>query len=65
MFYLVIQNLGKERCIHKSEEDLYKEGMTFSCTPDLEYFPEELVRELGIVCSEVPNPPMRARVFKD
>ena len=65
MFYLVIQNLGRERCIHMSEENIYREGMSFSCTPDLEYNPLELSREIRIVCSEVPNPPMEARVFKD
>ena len=65
MYYLVIQNLGRERCIHMSEEDLYRDGMTFSCTPDLEYHPRELVREISIVCCEVPNPPLMARVYKD
>ena len=65
MFYLVIQNLGKERCIHTSKDDLYREGMSFSCTPDLEYVPDELLRELEIICSEVPGPPIIARVYKD
>lgn len=65
MFYLVIQNLGRERCIHKSEKNIYMEGMTFSCTPDLEFRPGELISEISIVCSEVPNPPMIARVFRD
>ncbi|MDX2431139.1 MAG: hypothetical protein QNK35_09410 [Bacteroides sp.] len=48
-----------------SEENIYREGMSFSCTPDLEYNPRELVAEIRIVCTEVPNPPMEARVFKD
>ncbi len=65
MYYLVIRNLGKERCIHKSREDHYKDGMSFSCTPDLEYFPKKLVREITIVCSEIPDPPLAGRVFKD
>ena len=65
MFYLVIQNLGKERCVHKSEDDIYRSGMSFSCTPDLEYTPKEELREIRINCSEQPHPPMLARVYKD
>ncbi len=65
MFYLVVKNLGRERCIHKSQEDIYSSGMSFSCTPDLEYAPNELLREIKIVCSELPHPPISAHVFKD
>ncbi len=37
MYYLVVQNLGVERCIHVSEDDMYMDGMSFGCTPDLEF----------------------------
>ena len=37
MYYLVVKNLGVERCIHLGEEDHYTDGMSFSCTPDLEF----------------------------
>ncbi len=33
MFYLVIRNLGRERCIHMSEDDNYKEGMAVLLYP--------------------------------
>ncbi len=65
MYYLVIQNLSVERCIHRSGDDIYNEGNSFSCTPDLEFRPLELVREINILCSEVPNPPMPAKVYRD
>jgi len=65
MYYLVIQNLGVERCIHQSEDDIYEDGMSFSCTPDLEFPAHEPLREINILCSAVPYPPMRARVFRD
>lgn len=65
MFYLVVKNLGKERCIHKSEDDIYVEDMSFSCTRDLAYTPKELLREIRILCSELPHPPMMARVYRD
>jgi len=65
MYYLIIQNLGRERCIHMSEEDIYFEGSSFSCTPDLEFHGSELVKEISIRCVEAPDPLLRAMVFKD
>ena len=63
MYYLVVQNLDVVRCIHRNKEDVYRDGMSFSCTPDLEFPGGELVREIGITCSEVPDPPTRAMVY--
>ena len=63
MFYLLVQNLGVERCIHSGEEDVYTDGMTFSCTADLDFPGGEVVKEVSIVCSEVPDPPLKARVY--
>ncbi len=65
MYYLVIRNLGKERCIHKSREDHYKDGMSFSCTPDLGFYPAYPVRKISILCSENPDPPILAEVYRD
>ena len=65
MYYLVIQNLGRERCIHCSEEDIYSEGSAFSCTPDLDFHGIEMVKEISIRCIEAPDPPLRAMVFRD
>jgi hypothetical protein len=64
MYYLVIENLGVERCIHRSRKDRYGEGTSFSCTPDLEFPGGELVREVSISCSEAPDPPLRAKVYR-
>jgi len=65
MYYLVIQNLGVERCIHLSEDDIYQKGMSFSCTPDLEFRAIHLIRAIPIICSEVPDPPLMAKVYRD
>ena len=65
MYYLVVKNLGVERCIHLGEEDLYTDGMSFSCTPDLEFPGGEVVREIHIKCSEMPEPPLKARVYRN
>ena len=64
MYYLVVQNLGVQRCIHRDEEDIYSDGMSFSCTPDLEFPGGDLVREISIICIEVPDPPLKASVYK-
>ena len=65
MYYLVVQNLDMARCIHWSGEDVYKDGMSFSCTPDLEFPGGEPVKEIGINCSENPDPPIFAIVYRD
>lgn len=65
MYYLTIQNLGVERCIHQSEEDIYIDGMAFSCTLDLGLFPDNFLRELSIVCIEVSDGPVKAKVYSD
>jgi hypothetical protein len=65
MYYLIIENLGVERCIHRSSHDRYRDGMSFSCTPDLEFPGGMMLREISITCSEVPHPFLRARVYRD
>ncbi len=65
MYFLVVQNLGLERCIHRGEEDIYNDGMTFSCIPDLAFPGGDVVREVSILCSEVPDPALVAKVYRD
>lgn len=65
MFYLVVQNLGVERCIHRSEENVYTDGMSLSCTPALEFPGGEPVKEISMFCSEVQGPPLRAKVYRN
>ena len=64
MYYLIIENLGVDRCIHKSETDIYKDGMSFSCTPDLGFAGGVLVNEITIVCLEVPGSSLKAKVYR-
>ncbi len=63
MYYLVVQNLGVERCIHTSKIDQYQNGMSFNCTQDLGFPGGELIREISIICTELPDPPVKAKVF--
>ena len=65
MYYLVVENLGVERCIHSGMDDLYRDGMSFSCIPDLEFPGGEFLREISIECSEIPDPPLKARVYRN
>ncbi len=65
MYYLSIKNLGVERCIHKSEEGDYRDGMSFSCTPSLDFPGGTFLKEISIRCPEVPDTTMRARVYSD
>ena len=65
MYYLIVENLGVERCIHMSEEDVYMDGMSFSCVPDLGNPGIEFVKDIRIVCIEAPDPPMGAKVYRD
>lgn len=63
MYYLVVQNLDVVRCIHKDVNDVYRDGMSFSCTPDFECPAREMVREIRFFCSENPAVRVRARVY--
>jgi hypothetical protein len=65
MYYLVVKNLGVEKCIHLSREDLYTDGMSISCTTGLDFPGGEPVREVTILCTEAPDPPLTARVYRD
>jgi len=65
MYYLVVKNLGVEKCIHLSEKDLYTDGMSFICTSGLEFPGGELVRKVRIRCTEAPDPLLTAGVYRD
>jgi len=65
MYYLVVTNLGIDRCVHRGEDDIYSDGKSFSCAPDLDFPGGELVRKVKIRCTEAPDPPVDARVYTD
>jgi len=65
MYYLVVKNLGVERCVDRNEEDIYREGMCFDCRLDLPCDGGEFVREVEITCNELPEGRIRARVYRD
>jgi len=64
MYYLVVRNLGNPRCVDHNAKDVYEDGMSFDCTPNLECKPTEFVKEVEITCIEHPEDPIVAMVFK-
>lgn len=65
MYYLVVKNLGVERCIHLNTKDDYTDGMPFDCTTGLDFPGGEPVRKIHIRCTEAPDPPLPAIVYRD
>ena len=65
MYYLVIRTLGREQCIHKSNQDEYFDGMIYDCAPDLGPFGPVALRVVHIICSENPGHLKQAMVYRD
>ena len=65
MYYLIIRNLGIEKCIDRNEADIYEEGQYYSFLPDYFYVKNNFVRKLQIRCSELPGTVADAVVFSD
>ncbi len=66
MYYLIVRNLGAPRCIDRNETDIYEDGMSFECTPNLDCNAKgEFVKEVEITCTEYPEDTFVAMVFMD
>jgi len=65
MYYLIVRNLGDERCIDRNSDDVYRNGMSFNCTLSLDHKKKRFVREVEISCLENPSESFPARVYSD
>ena len=66
MYYLIVKNLGKERCIDKNESDIYTDNDTFDCQNSLEFnINYSEVRKIKILCIEYPGRRIIAKVCSD
>jgi hypothetical protein len=65
MYYLLIRNLGIEKCIDRNEEDIYKEGEYYSFLPEYFFVKTNFVRQLRIRCTELPGTIADAAVYSD
>jgi hypothetical protein len=67
MYYLVIENLGRKRCIDKYETNVYKDDQFYDC---LRRFPFEekgrtLVSSVKIRCVRDPSAITEAYIYTD
>jgi hypothetical protein len=65
MYYLVIKNLGIEKCIAVNEEDTWVSGETYDCRRESEFKKGNLVRRIFIRCSQNPYAKVLAAIWHD
>jgi hypothetical protein len=67
MYYLVIENLGKKKCIDKNESDIYKDGQIHNCLRKLTFDEDgkEICGMVKIRCVADPGKQITATVFCD
>jgi hypothetical protein len=65
MYYLVIKNLGVERCIDKNRKDIYKNSESYNCHLDLGFRKKIFIREIKIRCIEFPDSEIIAKVYRN
>jgi hypothetical protein len=65
MYYLVIKNLGVEKCIDKNTEDIYISNQSYDCKKVFSFEKRELVRKIKISCIGFPGKLINAVVYKD
>jgi|GEM_PF-1076202 hypothetical protein len=65
MYYLIIDNLGMKKCIHKSPQNIYTNNMHIGCAPSFTYSSNiQLIATITINCTGTANT-IQAGVFAD
>ena len=65
MYYLVIKNLGVERCIDSKKNDTYNNNQSYNCLQSLTFVRKVRVKRIRIRCIENPRRLINATVFSD
>jgi hypothetical protein len=65
MYYLVIKNLGVERCIDINGSDIWKSLRYYDCRKNLEFSKGRVVRRIFIRCVQKPESRMLATIWHD
>jgi len=65
MFYLVIKNLGIEKCIDISVSDIWIRGSHYDCRKNRKYNKERQVRRIFIRCIQNPGTRVLATIWQD
>jgi hypothetical protein len=63
MYYLVIRNLGVQKCIDRNRADIYVSGHCYTCSNDFPFIKEKLIRRVWIRCGELPGPRLLATIY--
>jgi hypothetical protein len=67
MYYLVIENLGRKRCIEMFEKNIYKDDQFYNCLKDLPFKEngKEVVGKIQIRCIADPGNQNEATIYSD
>jgi len=65
MYYLVIRNLGVEKCVDKNKQDCYTATRVVNCQKSLNFKKGAFVRKIMIRCIESPETLIEAIVYMD
>jgi hypothetical protein len=65
MYYLVIKNLGVEKCIDKNTEDIYNNNQSYDCKQALPFEKKEQIRIIKIRCTGISGKLVNALVYRD
>jgi len=63
MYYLVIKNLGVQKCIDRNLADIYVSGNYYTCSNDFPFLKEKYIRRLRIRCEELPDTRLLATIY--
>lgn len=65
MYYLVIKNLGIEKCINVNEEDIYINNNSYNCQQSFPLIKKVFVRKIKISCTGFSGSVLNAKIYKD
>jgi hypothetical protein len=67
MYYLVIENLGRKKCIDMYEKNIYKDDQFFNCLKNLPFKEDgkEIVGKVQIRCVADPGTATEAIIYSD
>jgi len=65
MYYLKIRVMGVEKCIARSNTDIYRDNQSYDCNNDLYCNGRVFLRQVTIHCIQLPGTDIIAEVYMD
>ncbi len=65
MYYLIIKNLGVEKCIDMNKKDIYKDNASYNCQSSLPFVKKRFIRKIQIACTGFSASLLDAEVYSD